>query len=113
MTASPTAAPAARHERTSHFAQDESPSTKPAGQPLVGLRHAARLIVRRDRLRTLLWCGGIVGLVAATGSSITALYDTQAELNQYGQLLQDNTALIVQAGPGYGLDAPTTGSVMS
>ena len=81
-------------------------------RPLAGLRHAVRLIIRRDRLRTVLWSGGIIGLVAATGSSITRLYDTQAELDLYGQLLQDNAALIVQAGPGYGLGSPTTGAVM-
>lgn len=82
------------------------------GRPLVGLRHAARLAIRRDRLRIALWSVGTVGLVAATGSSITALYGTQAQLDQYAQLMADNAALTVQAGPGYGLGSPTIGAVI-
>lgn len=71
-----------------------------------------RLIGRRDRLRATLWIAGIVGLVLATAESITGLYDTQADLDNYADLVIGNTALIVQAGPGYGLDDPTTGSVV-
>ena len=112
MTTSTTPATFTRSDRASHSPLGNDSSLGRTHRPLVGLRHAVRLIVRRDRIRALLWAGGIVGLVAATGSSITALYDTEAELQQYGQLLQDNAALIVQAGPGYGLDDPTTGSVM-
>ena len=93
----------------------EPPDPQPEGrlgQSLAGLGQMARLAIRRDRLRTVLWAVGIIGVVAATGSSITQLYNTQAQLDQYGQLMQDNAALIVQAGPGYGLQTPTTGSVM-
>ncbi len=77
-----------------------------------GLRELVRLMLRRDRLRLTLWFVGIVGLVVATAASIIGLYGTQAELDQYGRLVRNNTALIVQAGPGYGLDHPTTGAVM-
>lgn len=93
----------------------EPPGPQPnggLGQSLAGLSQMARLAFRRDRLRTVLWAVGIIGVVAATGSSITQLYNTQAQLDQYGQLMQDNAALIVQAGPGYGLQTPTTGSVI-
>lgn len=91
---------------------DDPSPRQPPSHALVGLRHVVRLVVRRDRWRLVWWTTGIVGLVAATGSSITGLYDTQAELDQYGQLMQDNAALIVQAGPGYGLETATTGAVM-
>ena len=78
----------------------------------VGLRHLLRLALRRDRLRIVLWVAGLVGVAFATVESITGLYSTPAQLEQYAQLVRGNTALIVQAGPGYGLDDPTLGSVM-
>ena len=95
-----------------HITAGEAPPRRPVGDAIVGVRHLVRLIARRDRWRIVWWTTGIVAMVAATGSSIIGLYDTQAELDQYGQLMQDNAALIVQAGPGYGLDTPTTGAVM-
>ena len=59
-----------------------------------------------------LWCTVIVGLIVVTAASITGLYHTPAELETYGRLVRGNSALIVQSGPGYGLDNPTTGAVM-
>jgi ABC-2 type transport system permease protein len=73
-----------------------------------GLPSLLRLIARRDRVRVSLWLVGIVGLVVATVASITGLYDTQADLDRYAALVRDNAALIVQAGPGYGLQDPAT-----
>ena len=78
----------------------------------VGLRHLLRLALRRDRLRIVLWVAGLVGVVVATVESITGLYSSPAQLEQYARLVRGNTALIVQAGPGYGLDDPTLGAVM-
>ncbi len=78
----------------------------------VGLRHLLRLALRRDRLRIVLWVAGLVGVVVATVESITGLYSTPAELEQYARIVRGNTTLIVQAGPGYGLDDPTLGAVM-
>ena len=77
-----------------------------------GLHQLLRLALRRDRLRIALWVAGLVGVVLATVESITGLYSTPAELEQYAQLVRGNTTLIVQAGPGYGLDDPTLGAVM-
>jgi ABC-2 type transport system permease protein len=79
---------------------------------LTGLAPLVRLTLRRERLRILLWLVGIVSLVVASAASITSLYDTEPELQKYAALVHDNTALIVQSGPGYGLDNPTTGSVL-
>ena len=78
----------------------------------VGLRHLVRLALRRDRLRIALWAAGLIGVVLATVESITGLYSTPAQLEQYAQLVRGNTTLIVQAGPGYGLGDPTLGAVM-
>lgn len=86
-------------------------STKRDGQ-LSGFGALLRLRMRLDRVRVVWWFAGIVGLVAATTQSIVGLYDTQADLDQYAQLVDGNAALIVQAGPGYGLDTPTTGAVV-
>ena len=105
-------APTAHWTRSTVAQHAEAPGGATHSRPLAGLGPAVRLIIRRDRLRTTLWSVGVIGMVAASASSIIALYDTQAELDQYAQLMNDNTALIVQAGPGYGLDAPTTGSVL-
>ena len=78
----------------------------------VGLGHLLRLALRRDRVRIVLWVGGLVAVVVATVESITGLYSTPAELEQYARIVRGNTALIVQAGPGYGLDDPTLGAVI-
>ena len=71
-----------------------------------------RLVLRRDRVRLALWTAGIVGLVAVSAASVTGLYSTQQQLENYARTVQGNSALIVQAGPGYGLDDPTVGAVM-
>lgn len=94
----------------------ESPDTagsvdhRPAS--FTGLGQLVRLVLRRDRVRLVLWVGGIVGLVVTTAASIVGLYDTAEDLERYARLVRGNTALIVQAGPGYGLDDPTTGAVV-
>ncbi len=77
-----------------------------------GIGHLVRVVFRRDRLRIALWWTAIVGLIVVTAASITGLYQTPAELETYGRLVRGNSALIVQSGPGYGLDNPTTGAVM-
>ncbi|MGB8860910.1 MAG: hypothetical protein WCC60_16740 [Ilumatobacteraceae bacterium] len=79
--------------------------------PFAGAAELTRLVLRRDRVRMLCWIGGIVGLLVVSAKSIDGLYRTPAEYVQYGRLVQDNAALIVQSGPGYGLDHPTLGTV--
>jgi ABC-2 type transport system permease protein len=71
-----------------------------------------RFVLRRDRIRLLLWFTAIVGLVVVTAASIAGLYKTPEQLASYARTVRGNSALIVQAGPGYGLDNPTTGAVM-
>ena len=104
MTALATSAPVA----------SRSPTAGGEGQlsALAGFGSLVRLLLRRDRVRMALWFGGIVGLVLITAVSITGLYNTPAELEQYARLARGSTALVVQVGPGYGLDDPTTAAVM-
>jgi len=77
-----------------------------------GLVWLLRLIARRDRIRIGLWTTGIVGLVVATVASITGLNGTQEDLDRYAALVRENAALIVQAGPGYGLQDPAVPATM-
>ena len=79
---------------------------------LDGTLGLVRLVLRRDRLRIALWVVGLVGLVAVSAASITSLYTTPVQLESYARTVRGNSALIIQAGPGYGLDTPTTGAVL-
>lgn len=85
---------------------------KKRSDQLSGFGALLRLRFRLDRLRLAMWLAGIVGLVVATTRSLVGLYNTPAELQQYADLVDGNAALIIQAGPGYGLDEPTLGSVL-
>lgn len=71
-----------------------------------------RLVLRRDRTRLAVWVLAITGLVLMSASSVQGLYDTPESLAAYARLVKDNAALIVQAGPGFGLDDPTVGAVL-
>lgn len=79
---------------------------------LAGAGRLTRLAIRRDRVRILCWLAGIIGLLVVSARSIQGLYSTPAEFLRYGRLVKDNAALIVQSGPGYGLDQPTLGTVL-
>lgn len=108
----PTDAPVSSGDqpRSSSARPRPDPARRP--QPFAGLGELLRLIVRLDRVRLALWFVGIVGTIVASTQSVVGLYDTEADLASYGDLVRDNSALIVQAGPGYGLDAPTLGAVL-
>jgi ABC-2 type transport system permease protein len=69
-------------------------------------------MIRRDRVRAPVWIGSIVGLVAVSVASVVGLYDTPASLQQYADLARADAALKALAGPGYGLDRPTTAAVV-
>ncbi|MCD9624335.1 ABC transporter permease [Rhabdothermincola salaria] len=77
-----------------------------------GTGELLRLIARRDRVRVLVWVVAITGLVLTSAASIIGLYDTPQSLAGYAAIAEDNATIIIQAGPGYGLDDPTTGSVL-
>ncbi len=77
-----------------------------------GTRRLLWLVLRRDRFRIAMWMLGLVGLMAVSASSIVALYTTKEDLEGYARTVRGNSALIIQAGPGYGLDDPTLGAVV-
>lgn len=72
-----------------------------------------RLVLRRDRIQLLIWIAAVAGLVLVSAVSIDGLYPTQADRDGYAALVDGNAAVVVQAGPGYGLDSnPSLGSVL-
>lgn len=77
-----------------------------------GTRRLFRLALRLERSRIVMWAIGTATLVAVSASSIDDLYTTDAERLAYAQITQDNAAMIIQAGPGYGLDQPTNGAIL-
>jgi ABC-2 type transport system permease protein len=92
-------------------AEDHAAAPSAGRQSIAGAARLTRFVLRRDRVRILLWFAAIVGLIVVTAASITGLYDTPEHLESYARTVRGNSALI-QAGPGYGLDRPTTGAVM-
>ena len=87
------------------------PVPRVPGRPLAGTCRLFLLVLRRDRVRLVLWVGGIVALVLISAGSVSGLYETPEELAGYAAIVNDNAAMIVQAGPGYGLESPTVGAV--
>jgi ABC-2 type transport system permease protein len=79
---------------------------------LTGTHQLLWLVLRRDRFRAAMWMAGLVGLMAVSASSVVALYRTPEQLEGYARTVRGNSALIIQAGPGYGLDDPTVGAVV-
>jgi ABC-2 type transport system permease protein len=79
---------------------------------LTGTHRLLWLVLRRDRFRAAMWLAGLVGLMAVSASSVVTLYQTPEELESYARTVRGNSALIIQAGPGYGLDDPTVGAVV-
>jgi ABC-2 type transport system permease protein len=71
---------------------------------LTGTLQLTRFIVRRDRIRILIWIGSIVVLAALTASGIKGLFPTQAALDQTAAATQHNAAAIAFNGPAQGLN---------
>jgi ABC-2 type transport system permease protein len=71
---------------------------------LAGTFELTRLIVRRDRIRIVVWIGSIVLLVALTAAGIKGLFPTQAALDQTAAATQHNAAAIAFNGPAQGLN---------
>jgi ABC-2 type transport system permease protein len=74
------------------------------GTTLTGTWALVRFILRRDRVRLVVWIIGIALLVLSTAASIEGLYPTQADLDKAAQTANDNAALIALNAPSYALD---------
>ncbi|HEY5990267.1 MAG TPA: ABC transporter permease [Streptosporangiaceae bacterium] len=71
---------------------------------LTGTATLSRLILRRDRVRILVWITAIAVLVILTAASIKGLYPTQADLDQAAAATHGNASAIALNGPDQGLD---------
>lgn len=76
----------------------------PASSDFAGTALLARFIIRRDRVRILVWTASIVALVAVTAASVKGLYPTQADLDVAAAAAKGNAAAIAFNGPDQGLD---------
>jgi len=72
---------------------------------LTGTVELTRFIVRRDRVRILVWIVAIVALAALTAAGIKCLFPTQAALDQTAAATQHNSAAIAFNGPAQGLNS--------
>ena len=63
-----------------------------------------RLIVRRDRIRLLVWIGAIVLLVYVSAVSTIEIYPTQADLDLAAAAAEDNPVALAFNGPDQALD---------
>ena len=71
---------------------------------LTGTVALARFILRRDRVRIVVWIFAIVVLVALTTVGIEGLFPTQAALDQTAAATAHNAAMIAFNGAPQGLD---------
>lgn len=86
----------------------------PRGTPgrFTGWFRMYRLVLRRDRIRLFVWTAGVSALVFSSSAAIRGTYPTRERLLEYAALAQGKAVVIVQAGPGFGLDDPTHGAVL-
>ncbi|GLW50361.1 ABC transporter permease [Streptomyces sp. NBRC 14336] len=71
---------------------------------LTGAVTLTRLVLRRDRVRILLWLLAVPVLVLVTAASIKGLYPTQHDLDVAAEASRDNAAAIAFNGPPLALD---------
>jgi ABC-2 type transport system permease protein len=71
---------------------------------LVGTATLTRFILRRDRVRILVWIGAVAALMVLTAASVKGLYPTQADLDEAAAANHGNAAAIAINGPDQGLD---------
>ena len=89
------------------------PTTASTHGRFVGTGRLLRLALRRDRARIPIWAASTAGLIGLSAVSIMDLYETAEQRLNYAKISRDNAALIVQAGPGYGLGGvPSHGAIL-
>jgi len=71
---------------------------------LTGTGALVRLILRRDRIRILIWVVSITLLVFLTVVGVKSLFPTQASIDQAAAATQHNAGAIAFNGPAQGLD---------
>ncbi|PDP88288.1 anibiotic ABC transporter efflux pump [Glycomyces fuscus] len=70
-----------------------------------------RFVLRRDRVRLVVWTLALVGTVAATIPALDGMFSTDAQRQARAALMSTPTG-VVFGGPGYGLDDYQLGPMM-
>jgi ABC-2 type transport system permease protein len=71
-----------------------------------------RFIIRRDRVRLLVWIFSLLFVTNVTASAFTDLYQSEQERQAISETMR-NPAMTAMVGPGYGLDNYTAGPMMA
>ncbi|WP_332691735.1 ABC transporter permease [Halalkalibacter lacteus] len=72
----------------------------------------ARFIIRRDRIRLLIWLISFLLITIVTASAFTGLYSSEQERQAIAETMR-NPAMTAMIGIGYGLDDYTAGPMMA
>ncbi|HEX6382399.1 MAG TPA: ABC transporter permease [Acidimicrobiia bacterium] len=71
---------------------------------LAGTGVLVRGILRRDRMRMLVWVGGIVAMTASSAAGVKGIFPTAADLQRAAALVEGNAVAIAFNGPFQGLE---------
>ena len=71
---------------------------------LAGTAALVRFVLRRDRVRILVWLGAIAVLVMSSAASVAGLYPTAESLAQAATLIEGNAVIMAFNGPAQGVD---------
>lgn len=82
------------------------------GDEFTGTLALVRFIVRRDRVRLVLWIIGFAIVMIASASSLRGVYADPQAIGAYAELVGGNPAMRVFVGPGYGFDDPSIGVIL-
>ena len=89
-----------------------SAPARSGGTTLTGTWSLVRFILRRDRVRLLVWSLAIPALYLASLGEYTAMADDPAGMQARAALVQ-TPAMVSMTGPGYGTDDYTVGAAVS
>lgn len=71
-----------------------------------------RFILKRDKIRILLWIIGITAITVIVAQAYTELFTVKQEILTFAETMK-NPAMTAMVGPGYGLDNYTIGAMMA
>lgn len=87
-------------------------AARTGNQDLAATGKLFRFALRRDRFRIPAWALGIGGLIGYFGAVVPLAYPDQAALQTRAEIMKDPAGAIL-AGPGYGLDNYSLGTMLA
>lgn len=79
-------------------------SGRSGSETTAGTGTLARLVLRLDRVRIVVWVLALTTLVGVSGASIFGAYEDEGALEQYASTVEGNASLVALSGPAVGLD---------